>query len=190
LIRLLDPHLIEEVVARDPAWLGVRQGVPGMHPAAPVMSAKLRPPLEPAQRAAGIRPPRGLYDLRHIRAARRHSSLRRLAVHGLEHRDDRPLLGYLAHTTAVSTPSPSSTHLHTNAPWTLRGHRPGSRRSRSKQWNAAIALCLWIVSAHWSLRFREACESTALNQDPLCRPIRLPANHGDGFEDPESHPTN
>jgi integrase len=48
---------------------------------------------KPAQQRAGIERLRGLYDLRHylcdLRSARRSSGVRRLAVHGLEHRDDR-----------------------------------------------------------------------------------------------------
>jgi hypothetical protein len=54
------------------------------------------PPLETRatsrRNPAATRPLRPAPHLRHLRTACRHSSLRRLALHGLEHRDDRPLL--------------------------------------------------------------------------------------------------
>jgi integrase len=47
----------------------------------------------PAQIAAGIEPIRGLYDLRHTYATfALRAGVRRLALHRLEHRDDRPPL--------------------------------------------------------------------------------------------------
>ena len=54
------------------------------------------PPLEARatsrRNPTATRPLRPAPHLRHLRTARRHSSLRRLPLHGLQHRDDRPLL--------------------------------------------------------------------------------------------------
>jgi len=48
---------------------------------------------KPVQRAVGIEPLRDLYDLRHTYATfARRAGVRALAVHGHEHRDDRPAL--------------------------------------------------------------------------------------------------
>jgi hypothetical protein len=89
---------------------------------------------KPAQRAAGIEPLRGSLRsaayLRHVRIASRHPRLRRVALHGVEHRDDRP---------SLRPPRPrqpparrlAPPHSRSNEPWTLRGRRLVHARSRS-----------------------------------------------------------
>ena len=80
---------------------------------------------------AAARPLRPAPHLRHLRAPRRRPGVRALAVHGHEHRDDRPPLRPPRQSTATSTPSRSSTRSRSNGPWTLGGRRPAGPQSRT-----------------------------------------------------------
>jgi len=79
------------------------------------------------------RPLRPAPHLRHLRAPRRRSGVRRLALHRLEHRDDRSPRRPPGPARAASTQSRFSTRSRSNGRWTLRGRRTEAGKRAQQQ---------------------------------------------------------